>query len=109
MTGDQHLGDARKCYPCFKCDWYKPDYMGARKYKFTVKIDGIPINNQEIIDKKFKELKEAKNRAGTNSTTIEIQLMGRAEIIQSDSGNIDILPIFEEIIHDEAWHDGHTA
>ena len=109
VTGDQHLGDSRKHYPCFKCDRYKPDCMGARKCKFTVKIDGIPINSQEIINKKFKELKEAKIWTRINSATIGTQLMGEAEIVQSNLGNIGILPTLEEVIHDEASHDGHTA
>ena len=109
VTEDQHSGDGGKCYPCFKCNWYKPNCIGARKCKFTVKIDGIPINSQEIINKKFKELKEAKIWTRINSATIGTQLMGEAEIVQSNLGNIGILPTLEEVIHDEASHDGHTA
>ena len=30
VTGDQHLGDSENCYPCFKCDYFKPDCMGAK-------------------------------------------------------------------------------
>ena len=109
ITGDQHLGDGVKCYPCFKCEHYKPECMGVRKCKFSVKTNGTSINSQEIIDKKFKELKEAKNRARTNSAPTGTQLMIESEIIQSESSSTDILPAFEEVIQDEASHDRYAA
>ena len=42
--------------------------MGARKYKFATKLDSTHVNSQEVIDKKFKDLKEAKSCASTNPT-----------------------------------------
>ena len=55
--------------------------MGAKKYKFTVKVDSTAVNSQDFINKKFKELKEAKSWASTNLAIIGMQLMGEVDII----------------------------
>ena len=83
--------------------------MGAKKCRFTVKLDSIPVNSQEVIYKKFKQLKEAKTQAGANPTTTSTQLMGEAEITQSDIGNMNILPLFDEVKQDELSHDNHKV
>ena len=54
VTGNQHLGDGGKHYPCFKCERFKPDCMGAKKCRFIIKLDSTLVNSQEVIDKKFE-------------------------------------------------------
>ena len=55
--------------------------MGTKKCRFIVKIDSAVIKSEEVIDKKFKELKEAKSWASTNLAIIGMQLMGEVDII----------------------------
>ena len=109
VTGDQHLEDSGKYYPCFKCDYFKPDYIGAKQYKFKVKLDGTLLSTQKTINKKFEELKEAKSQASTNLTTIGMQLICEVMIVQSELGNLGILPTFNQVIQDKFSYDRHTA
>ena len=72
FQGVQHLGDGVKKCHCSKFDRFKHNFHGARNFKLTRKVDGSAINTQEIIDQKFKDLKEDKrstNGSGTASGT----------------------------------------
>ena len=69
INGDQHMSDSSKQYLYFKCGCFKPDYIGAKQCKFTSKLNGSPVNNQEIINKKFEKLKKAKKRTSSSPTT----------------------------------------
>ena len=73
VNGDQHLWDGGKIFPSFKCKRHKPEHMGAKRCTFTTKVDGLPVNTHQAIDKKFEDLKEAKKRASANPTTTGTQ------------------------------------
>ena len=60
MKSSQHVttGDNNKKYPCFKYERNKLDYTGTKNCKSDKKADGSNVNSQEVIEAKFKELKE---------------------------------------------------
>ena len=109
VTRNQYLEYGVRQYPCFKCEQFKLDCIGAKKCRFSAKLSSTPINSQEVIDKKFEQLKEAKTRVGANPTTTSTQLMTETEIVQSDKSYVDILSSFDKVIQDELSHDGYIV
>ena len=103
-TGDQLFGESRR-YPCFKCDRFKPECKGAKECTFTSKVDGSPINSDEVVKTKFEELKAAKRRARQSGSGQEgggTQLATEGEIIPND----ETLPSWdanEVIDEEERW------
>ena len=52
-------GDSNRSFECYRCDRTKPDCTGEKNYKHEKKRDSSAENSQDIIPKKFQELKEA--------------------------------------------------
>jgi len=63
VDGAQNLQDIKK-YPCFRCEQFRPDCRGAKNCSHTSKKDGTPVNSPEVVEKKFEELKKAKQQNG---------------------------------------------
>ena len=59
--GIQHLidGENNMKYPCFRCERWKPDFGGARHSGFDKKTNNSEVNTPEIVQAKFKELKDS--------------------------------------------------
>ena len=69
---------------------FKPDCNGAMNFKFIIKTGGSLINSQEIIDQKFKELKDAKKSVRGNVVASGAKHMGEEEITQNSHESDEI-------------------
>ena len=67
------------------------------------------INSQEIIDQKFKDLKEDKKSRRRNGAAYGFQHMGEVEITQDshEANEIYNLHKFEDVLLEESSHDGN--
>ena len=61
IDGFQNVQDAKK-YPCFCCDRFCSECLGAKSCSHEKKKDGAPVNSLEVIDQKFEALKKAKQQ-----------------------------------------------
>ena len=103
----QHLGDRVNEHPCFKCYYFKPDCHDTKNRKLTRKLDRSAVNTQEIMDQKFKELKEAKKSIRRNGKSSDFQHIGEVEIIQDphETDKISDLPKFDYSLLEDPSND----
>ena len=99
----QHLtwstgGDNK--FQCFKCGLSNLGCDRAKNYKFTKEEDSSDVNNQNAIDQKFKEFKDAKKKR----TNVE-EVSGAMHTIHSDEENT---PRWDEILDVEEGCDGNV-
>ena len=67
-----------KKYLCFHCEWFRPECGGAKNCSYASKKDSLPVNSPEVVDKKFEELKKAKQESGGK------QFIGDTDIVPSE-------------------------
>ena len=67
-----------------------------------MKKDGLPVNSQEIVNKRSEELKEVKWK--NKNSNEEIQIIGNVEIILSN----EELPCWGDILLDKDPYNGYT-
>ena len=95
LDAEQHYSNGRQ-HPCFRCE-----RMGCmnRTCKETTKADGSPVNSQEVIDKKFKDLEDLSKKKKNEGT-------GEQQMIEAD-----VIPSSDKLLEAEEEHDGyvHTA
>ena len=61
-------GDSNRSFEFYRCSRTKPDCAGEKNCKHEKKRDGSALNSQEIIAKKFQEIKEAMQKKKDGGT-----------------------------------------
>ena len=94
--GSQHWtqGQGDRKFLCFRCERARPECAGVKKCEFETKADGSAVNTEDVIDKKFKELKDVLRRKKSTG--------GASHVITSE-----VIPTWDKLADEEKSHDGN--